>query len=133
LPGTARRTEAAAMTWGELNGEWMLPASRNITNVDLVRPLSAEACAILPAQVGGCDHVFTADGRNPISGFSTFKLSLDKAILEDLRTQNPESEATAQLDAAHDLRRTARSLLSRAGGPCRALLGPRHARHPRCL
>jgi integrase len=43
----ARRTEAAAMTWGDLNGEWTLPASRNITKVDLVRPLSAEARAVL--------------------------------------------------------------------------------------
>jgi integrase len=50
----ARRVEAAAMTWGELNGEWTLPASRNITKVDLVRPLSTEACTILPAQIDGC-------------------------------------------------------------------------------
>jgi integrase len=110
----ARRMEAAAMTWGELNGEWTLPASRNITKVDLVRPLSAEACAVLPAQVDGCDYVFTADGRNPISGFSTFKLALDKAILEHLRNQDPEAKPLPNW-TLHDLRRTARSLMSRAG------------------
>lgn len=110
----ARRMEAVAMTWGELDGEWMLPASRNITKVDLVRPLSAEARAILPAQVDGCDYVFTADGRSPISGFSTFELSLDKAILEDLRKQNPEAKPLPNW-TPHDLRRTARSLMSRAG------------------
>ena len=50
----ARRTEAAAMTWGELEEEWTLPACRNGTKVDLVRPLSAEAWAVLPAKVVGC-------------------------------------------------------------------------------
>ncbi len=110
----ARRMEAAAMTWGELNGEWTLPASRNITKMDLVRPLSADARAVLPAQVDGCDYVFTADGRNQISSFSTLKLALDKAILEDLRKQDPEAKPLPNW-TLHDLRRTARSLMSRAG------------------
>jgi integrase len=110
----ARRTEAAAMTWGELNGEWTLPASRNITKVELVRPLSAEACAILPAPVGGCCYIFTADGRNPISGFGGFKLVLDKAVLEDLRKQDPQAKPLPNW-TLRDLRRTAQSLMSRAG------------------
>jgi integrase len=110
----ARRMETAAMTWGELNGEWTLPASRNPTKVDLVRPLSPEACAILPVQVDGCDYVFTADGRNPISGFGTFKVALDKAILEDLRKQDPEAKPLPNW-TLHDLRRTAQSLMGRAG------------------
>jgi hypothetical protein len=102
------------MTRGELNGEWTLPASRNITKVDLVRPLSAEARAVLPAQVDGCDCVFTADGRNPISAFSAFKLALDKAILEDLRKQDPEAKPLPNW-MLRDLRRAAQSLMSRAG------------------
>jgi integrase len=110
----ARRMEAAAMTWGELNGEWTLPASRNVTKVDMVRPLSAEARAVLPAKVDGCDYVFTTEGRNPISNFSAFKLTLDKAILEDLRKQDPEAKPLPSW-TLHDLRRTARSLMSRAG------------------
>ena len=40
---SARRTEAAAMAWSELNGDWTLPAIRNKTKVDLLLPLSAEA------------------------------------------------------------------------------------------
>ena len=75
----ARRTEAAAMAWIELNGEWTLPAARNKTKVDLVRPLSPEARAVLPAQVDGRNYVFTTDGANPISGFAKFKLAFDKA------------------------------------------------------
>jgi integrase len=110
----ARRMEAAAMTWDELNGEWTLRASRNVTKVDLVRPLSAEACAVLPAQVDGCDYIFTADGRKPISAFSAFKLALDKAILEELRKQDPEAKPLPNW-TLHDLRRTAQSLMSRAG------------------
>jgi integrase len=110
----ARRMEAAAMTWGEVNGEWTLPASRNITKVELRRPLSAEARAVLPTQVDGCGYVFTSDGRNPISAFSTLKLALDKAILEDLRKQDREAKPLPNW-TLHDLRRTARSLMSRAG------------------
>jgi integrase len=110
----ARRTEAAAMTWGEINGEWTLPASRNITKVDLIRPLSAEARALLPAQVNGCDYIFTVNGRSPISAFSTLKLALDKTILEDLRKQDPEARPLPNW-TLHDLRRTAQSLMRRAG------------------
>jgi integrase len=100
----ARRTEAAAMAWIELSGEWTLPGARNKTKVDFVRPLSAEARAVLPAKVDGCDYVFTTDGANPISGFAKFKLAFDKACGVTGWT-------------LHDLRRTARSLMSRAGVP----------------
>jgi integrase len=100
----ARRTEAAAMAWMELNGVWTLPGARNKTKVDLVRPLSAEARAVLPAKVDGCDYVFTTDGANPISGFAKFKLAFDKACGVTGWT-------------LHDLRRTAHSLMSRAGVP----------------
>jgi integrase len=100
----ARRTEAAAMAWTELNGEWTLPAARNKTKVDLVRPLSAEARAVLPAKVGGCPYVFTTDSTTPLSGYSKFKEALQK------------ESGTADW-TLHDLRRTARSLMSRAGVP----------------
>ncbi len=81
----ARRTEAGAMTWGELEDEWTLPASRNGTKVDLVRPLSAEAWAVLPAKVIGCPFVFTTDGTNPISSYTTCKSKLDKQVVKELR------------------------------------------------
>jgi integrase len=101
----ARRSEAAGMTWDELNsGDWTLPSARNKTKVDLVRPLSKAALAVLPERIEGCDLVFTTDGRTPISGFSKFKRSLDIA-----------SKVTDW--TLHDLRRTARSLMSRGGVP----------------
>jgi len=101
----ARRNEAAQMKRSELSGaEWTLPAARNKTKVDLVRPLSAAARSVLelvPA-LAGCDYVFSTDARNPISGFSRFKQRIDKACGVTGWT-------------LHDLRRTARSLMSRAG------------------
>src|SRR5262245_39020387 len=42
----ARRAEAQRMVCAEINsGDWTLPASRNKTKVDLVRPLSKAALA----------------------------------------------------------------------------------------
>src|SRR5262249_46320428 len=86
---------------------------RNKTKVDLVRPLSKAAQAIVEDDAGlpgphvsdaKSEWVFTTDGLTPISGFSKFKVAFDKASGTDSWT-------------LHDLRRTARSLMSRAGVP----------------
>jgi len=97
----ARRSEASAMAWSELDGaDWTLPAARNKTKVDLVRPLSKAALAVLPPRAG--DFVFTSNGGSPITSFSDLKQQFDTALpLAPWRL--------------HDLRRTARSLMSRAG------------------
>ncbi len=100
----ARRNEAARMTWTELSGlDWTLPAGRNKVNQDLVRPLSAAALAILAGvpRIAGCEFVFTG-GRRPFHDFSRAKRRLDA-----------KSGVTAW--TLHDLRRSARSLMSRAG------------------
>jgi len=101
----ARRTEAAAMTWNEIDGtDWILPASRNKVKVDLVRPLSKAAQAVLASPPKAGSYVFSTDGENPISGYSKFKTKLDR-----------QSGVTGW--TPHDLRRTARTLMSRAGVP----------------
>jgi integrase len=104
----ARRNEAAHMRHGEIDDgtDWTLPAARNKTKVDLTRPLSKAAQAILNERprFDGCPFMFSNDGRLPISGFSFLKKRFDKAC----------KVSGWQL---HDLRRTARSLLSRAGVP----------------
>jgi integrase len=109
----ARRNEAAKMEFAELEGngeshagDWVLPASRNKTKQDLVRPLSKAAQAILAElpRIADCQFLFTNDGRRPIGGFSKFKRTFDQ--------QCGVSDWTL-----HDLRRTARSLMSRAGVP----------------
>lgn len=98
----ARRGEAAEMPWSELDGStWTLSAARNKTKVDLVRPLSKQARKVLPARVG--DFVFSTDGgKTPIAGFSQLKRAFDKACGVNNWT-------------LHDLRRTARTLMSRTG------------------
>jgi integrase len=100
----ARRNEVAGMTWGELQGDtWVIPASRYKTDQEVALPLSSAAKKVLAEvpHIQGCDYVFSTDGRHPISGFSIFKLRFDIACgVKGWRL--------------HDLRRTARSLLSRA-------------------
>jgi integrase len=100
----ARRSEASGMIRDELSADcslWILPAERNKTKVELVRPLSAAAQAELAKlpHIGKRGFVFTIDGVRPIGGFSHFKTKLDIA-----------SGVTGW--TLHDLRRTARSLLS---------------------
>jgi integrase len=100
----ARRNEAARMTWAELEGnDWTLPAARNKTKRELVRPLSGAVLDIVKGlpRVLDCPYVFT-NGRRPISNFSVYKIDLDE-----------RSGTTGW--TIHDLRRTARSLMSRAG------------------
>jgi integrase len=114
----ARRTEASAMRRSEVIGdEWVIPQERYKTGLELVIPLSAEASAVLSAvpRIGKGDFVFTTDGKRPISGFSKFKREFDAKVLAELRKDNPDAELPRW--TLHDLRRTARSLMSRAGVP----------------
>jgi integrase len=100
----ARRNEAACMTWKEIEGtDWILPASRNKVKVELVRPLSKAAMAVVKAQpaIQGCPFVFTY-GRGAAAGASRHKRTFDAA-----------SGVVGW--TLHDLRRSARSLMSRAG------------------
>src|SRR5262245_46758738 len=98
-----RRNEAARMRWIEVvNGTWTLPASRSKTKTEIVRPLSKAAQAVLTAQPHDSEWVFTTTRIGPLKAFSVRKAKLDaEAGLRDYRL--------------HDLRRTSRSLLSRAG------------------
>jgi len=113
-----RRTEAAGMRRGEITGdEWTIPQERYKTGLELVLPLSSAARAALDKvpRVGKSGFVFTTDGKHPISGFSKFKCAFDTAMLAELRRQDPD--AAMPRWTLHDLRRTARSLMSRAGVP----------------
>jgi integrase len=98
-----RRNEAGQMRWSELNGsEWTIPARRYKTNLDHVIPLSALALAVLPKRNG--EFVFTGNGRQAIGGYERHKRAIDEA-----------SGVSGWV--IHDLRRSARSLMSRAGVP----------------
>jgi integrase len=100
-----RRDEAAGMRWSEVAGlDWIIPPERTKPKLELVIPLSPAAKAVLAKvmQIGDSDLVFTSGGKVPIAGFSKFKRALDAASGTSGWT-------------LHDLRRTARSLMSRAG------------------
>jgi integrase len=102
----ARRNEASRLTWGEINGGtvWTLPSSRNKAKKELVRPLSKpaqEALSGMPRGHGN-DLVFRENGRTVRSNLAAMKKTLDQRCgVTGWRL--------------HDLRRTSRSLLSRAG------------------
>jgi integrase len=101
---SARRGEAAGMRWEEVDeqGLWVLPAARSKTKTEITRPLSKAAHAIITEQPNLGPWVFSSIGRGPLVSFATFKKRLDATSgVADWRL--------------HDLRRTARSLLSRAG------------------
>ncbi len=103
----ARRTEAAGMRRTEITGgDWVIPSERYKTGKQLVLPLSAAAAKVLAKMPAfeSTDFVFTSDGTAPISGFSKFKVKFDAACGVTGWT-------------LHDCRRTARSLMSRAGVP----------------
>jgi integrase len=117
LVTATRRTEAAAMRRSEVAGkEWIIPQERYKTGLELVIPLSTLAQAVLSAvpKVGKSGFAFTTDGKRPISGFSKFKRNFDVKVLAELR-KRPDAELPRW--TLHDLRRTARSLMSRAGVP----------------
>jgi integrase len=101
----ARRSEIAGMTWDEVRGsDWHLPPERNKVAQELIRPLSKQALSILQAQpriVGG-PYVFGRSGHTPFGGFGVAKRRFDRMC----GVQNWK---------IHDLRRSSRSLLSRAG------------------
>jgi hypothetical protein len=102
-----RRSEAAEMRRNELSGsDWLIPGARYKTKSDFLIPLSGAAQALLAKipRIGRGDFVFTTGGASAISGFSKWKRRFDK---------------TCGVSGwiLHDLRRSARSLMSRAGVP----------------
>jgi integrase len=112
----ARRDEARNMPWSEIDDVtcadtrkpvrvWILPPHRHKTgktNVEKVLPLSKAAQSVLAEVPALGPFVFSVNGRKPIAAPARVKTRLDKA-----------SGVTGW--RIHDLRRTARSLMPRAG------------------
>jgi integrase len=113
-----RLREASKINRSEINGdnaEWTIPAVRHKSKRDFLCPFSRAAQDVLdklPA-IGRKGWLFTTDGNTPISGFSKSKRAFDQAVLAELRKADPP--AKLERWTTHDLRRTARSLMSRAG------------------
>jgi integrase len=101
-----RRMEAGRMVWSEIQGGvWTLPPSRNKTKKELTRPLSQAAQDLLDKlpHNNDNDYVFAmVGGRGIFKDFANSKRKFDKRCNVTGWT-------------LHDLRRTARTLMSRAG------------------
>ena len=103
LATACRRSEAAGLRFEELTGsDWTLPSARNKVAKVLVRPLSALALKIIDTTPRFSSEFVFSTGTRPLAAFSRFKRRLDEA--------SGVSNWTL-----HDLRRTSRSLLARAG------------------
>jgi integrase len=123
LLNMARRNECAQMPSIELDGDvWTIPAARYKTKLDHVVPMSAQAQALIGDKPEGFKgnswFVFSTDGGNrPFSGFSKAKRELDAEIAKIRKAEGRKQIAKKDGWTLHDLRRTGRTLMSRAGVP----------------
>lgn len=109
----ARRSEAAEMPWHELDGDiWTLPGKRNKTAQDLVRPLSNAAAAVLRQLKGGVSRTFVFSFGRMHADSSEISIGINSRIIREFQAKTGTAGWTL-----HDLRRTARSLMSRAKVP----------------
>jgi integrase len=120
LATAARREEACQMTWDEILPEgdlWTLPEARNKVREELKRPLSKLARSILAEcpRVEGERYVFpSSEPGKPFNDHSRAKIRLDEKLQFGKSWQ------------IHDLRRSARTLLSQCKVPgdiCELCLG----------
>lgn len=115
LLSAQRRGQVAAMRWEEIDGDdWIVPEAKHKGkgHGDHVVPLTPALLALIgPKQKTG--FVFTSNGGTvPFSGFSKAKAALDGKLTE---IRKAAGRKPMQSWVFHDLRRTARSFMSRAG------------------
>ena len=103
-----RREKIASMRWSDvtLDGVWSIPVEARQKGTGGALPLPAAALDIVRAQpwVEGNEFVFPGRGAGRFNGFSPCKRRFEKRL-----------PAGMPQWGLHDLRRTARSLMSRAG------------------
>lgn len=115
-----RRDEVAQMAWKEIgaDGIWTIPAERYKTKQPNHVPLSQDALAVIEAQprIEGCDYIFASRVKTPFSGFGKSKAALDKAVLAAMKQTAKGGKVESIPNwTLHDLRRTAKTLMARAG------------------
>jgi integrase len=114
-----RKDEVTRMTRQEIgpDGTWTIPAERYKTKRPNHVPLSKEALAIVAGQpkIGDRDFVFASSAGTPFSAFGKRKVAFDEAV-QAARDKNADQPAQPIPNwRLHDLRRTAKTLMQRAG------------------
>jgi integrase len=120
-----RRAECAQMAWREteqvrrddFDGDvWTIPAARMKGKLDHAVPLTPAVLGLIgdiPKDTKARPFVFsTTGGGRPFSGYSKAKAALDKEIAK-LRRKDGRGPMPGWV--LHDLRRTAKTLMGRAG------------------
>jgi integrase len=116
-----RRDEVARMSRKEIgsDGIWTISAERYKAKRPNFVPLSKAALAVIAAQPkrGDCDYVFPSRAKTPYSGYSKSKTKLDKAVLAAMKKDAKKGAKVEPIPnwTLHDLRRTAKTLMARAG------------------
>ena len=107
-----RKNEIGLMRAEEIDGDTLvIPAERYKTGVPNAVPLTAEARRWIGDRKAGFMFSST-DGKKPFNGYSKAKAQLDAVIAKQRKAAKLKPMPQWRL---HDLRRTARSLMSRAG------------------
>jgi integrase len=116
-----RRDEVSRMTWKEISedGIWTIPAERYKTKRPNHVPLSKTASGIIAnhGRTDNCDFVFPSRKGTAFSSFGKSKARLDKltlSVMQKATAQGRKFEAAPNW-RIHDLRRTAKTLMARAG------------------
>jgi integrase len=104
----ARRNEISQMRRSELDegGTWTLPRerSKNHRPHKLVLPSQARAIIAAMPVIAGCDFVFTADGKRPVTGWDKAKVRI-----------SAKAGIAAESWRLHDARRTCASGMQKLG------------------
>jgi integrase len=120
-----RREKVATLKWDDVtvDGVWNIPAGDREKGSGGALVLPEAALDIIRAQdrIGENPHVFAGRGLGHFKGFSPCKRTFDDKVTTALRAaaqergDDPEAVEPLPRWTLHDLRRTARSLMARAG------------------